>query len=506
MRSRSCLISSFVILSAFFLLCSAALAQPARPAAKTAGQDSTSASPAVQNPAANASQPSGSTNATNGGATAQTAPQPAVVVMPDPVRDAVELSKKGEILLQEGKNAEAVGVLRKSLAMLESRFGPNSIQLGSVLNNLARATELQGKLIDAEPIYRRCVLIYEAALGATDPETCSIRINLANLLVQNGKALEAQVQYEQALPILETTLGNHPAMIQSMETLAGLYEKQRNYARCAELLERVLAQLEVSNGKQSASLVPVLKKISKCYLKQERPDLAEPKLAQLKSIKEVCSGENSPEVVTAINELAAVTLQQGKVLEAQVLYERAVAILNKNANPDNAMLIPVLSNLAGIYLTQNKPDAELIYCRVIELQETSESASYADDLIALAGLYSRQGQLASAEPLFERALSVLERKSSGDPRLIATTRQLGSIYESQGKQLEALALYERTAALTGVSKQSLRPDTLPNRFVPVSQTQSVPQEPKTRMQKLGSGMRTILRVTNSVLGLPGPGR
>ncbi len=431
----------------------------------------------------------------------------------DPVQEALELSKKGESLLsQDGQASEATIVLQKALCILESRFGLNSIQLGSVLNNLARATELQGKPVEAEPIYRRSLLIYETTLGSTDRETCSIRVNLANLLVQNGKAQEAQVQYEQAVPILEDTLANHPALIQSMESLAALYEKQRSYGQSAELLERVLIQMEISLGKQSPSLVAILKKLSKCYVKQSRPDLAEPKLAQIKAIKELCPGEDNTEVVSAMTDLAAVLLQQGKIQPAQLLYERAIASLDKNTKADRSALIPVLSNLAGIYLAQDKSDAESIYCRVIDMEESIESATFANDLCALAGLYARRRDFTSAEPLLERALTVIGHTTDpGDPRLIVATKQLGIVYEAQGKQLEALALYERTAALTGMSKQSLRSEAIPatDRYVPVSQTETVPG-PKTKMQKVTTGMRALLKgVSNSALqavGLPATGR
>ena len=104
----------------------------------------------------------------------------------------------------------------------------------------------------------------------------------------------------------------------------------------------------------------------------------------------------------------------GKYSEALPLAQAMVASLEKTTN--NRDLAGALNNLAQIYADQGHDDqAEPLYKRAIALMEKGtglDSVEIAPVLNNLAALYQRQSRFAEAEPLFKRALAVREKALS----------------------------------------------------------------------------------------------
>src|SRR3954451_2955510 len=83
-------------------------------------------------------------------------------------------------------------------------------------------------------------------------------------------------------------------------------------------------------------------------------------------------GEDAPEAAEALNNLALLYRDQGRLTEAEPLYKKAIAISEKALPADHPTLATRYNNLAG--------------------------------------LYGAQGRLTEAEPLYRRALAILESK------------------------------------------------------------------------------------------------
>ena len=69
----------------------------------------------------------------------------------------------------------------------------------------------------------------------------------------------------------------------------------------------------------------------------------------------------------------------------------------------------------------------------------------ADALHSLAGLYRKQGNLANAEPLYRRALSIAEKTQGPEHPSVGTAlNDLAEIYRGLGRAAEAEALLKRS--------------------------------------------------------------
>ena len=124
-------------------------------------------------------------------------------------------------------------------------------------------------------------------------------------------------------------------------------------------------------------------------------------------------GLEDPRLATSLNNLALLYEAQGKYVEAEPLYKRALAIDEKAVGPEHPEVATILDNLASLYDAQGRyAEAEPLHKRALAIAEKalgSEHPDTATSLNNLALLYQDQGKYAEAEPLHERALAIVEK-------------------------------------------------------------------------------------------------
>lgn len=142
--------------------------------------------------------------------------------------------------------------------------------------------------------------------------------------------------------------------------------------------------------------------------------------------------------------------QAGRYAEALPLAQAMVASLEK-AN-DGRELSAALNNLGQVRAGQGRDDlAEPVYKRAIALMEKSlglDTGLIAPELNNLAALYQRQGRFAEAEPLFKRALAVSEKSLSREhPDVGRALNNLATLYVKQERFADAEPLFRRALAI-----------------------------------------------------------
>lgn len=143
-------------------------------------------------------------------------------------------------------------------------------------------------------------------------------------------------------------------------------------------------------------------------------------------------------------------MSAGKYSEALPLAQGMVASLEKSDN--GRELAAALNNLGQVYAGQGRDDlAEPLYKRAIALMEKSlglETPLLSAELTNLAALYQRQGRFTEAEPLFKRALAVSEKGLSREhPDIGRALNNLATLYVKQERQAEAEPLFQRALAI-----------------------------------------------------------
>ncbi|QOG16600.1 MULTISPECIES: CHAT domain-containing tetratricopeptide repeat protein [Bradyrhizobium] len=142
-------------------------------------------------------------------------------------------------------------------------------------------------------------------------------------------------------------------------------------------------------------------------------------------------------------------ISAGKYSEALPL---AQGMATRLESDNGRELAAALNNLGQVYAGQGRDDlAEPLYKRAIALMEKAlglETPLVSAELTNLAALYQRQGRFAEAEPLFKRALTVSEKGLSREhPDVGRALNNLATLYVKQERHAEAEPLFQRALAI-----------------------------------------------------------
>jgi tetratricopeptide (TPR) repeat protein len=154
------------------------------------------------------------------------------------------------------------------------------------------------------------------------------------------------------------------------------------------------------------------------------------------------------EVSYALNVMGILLLEQGNLVKAEKMYQRALEGKEKVWGPDHTSTLDTVNNLGILYTDQGKlADAEKMFQRALEGYEKAwgpDHTSTLDTVNNLGILYTDQGKLADAEKMFQRALEGYEKAWGPDhTSTLITVNNLGNLYKSQGKLADAEKMYQR---------------------------------------------------------------
>jgi tetratricopeptide (TPR) repeat protein len=166
------------------------------------------------------------------------------------------------------------------------------------------------------------------------------------------------------------------------------------------------------------------------------------------------------EAIMALDSLGILYADQGRLQDAEAMYQRALDGKEKALGPGNTSTLTTVNNLGLLYKAQGRlQDAEAMYQRALDGKEKalgSDHTSTLDTVNNLGLLYYGQGRLQDAGAMYQRALDGKEKTLGLDhPSTLTTVHNLSALYKAQGRLQDAEAMYQR--ALDGKEK-ALGPD------------------------------------------------
>ena len=185
-------------------------------------------------------------------------------------------------------------------------------------------------------------------------------------------------------------------------------------------------------------------------------------------------GPEHPDLGASLGGMRSVYILQGKHAEAEAILQRMLAIQKRvlasaeeASGPEDKEEWEVLSSLedlAFLYVAQESyAEAEPLYQRALAMAEKRFGPEHfltAMRMTRLATIYTLQQKYAEAEPLYQRALAIDEiavKTASVGPNLSGDLVGLAELYRAQGKYGEAEPLYERLLAVTIKSHAGVGP-------------------------------------------------
>ncbi|TYO64669.1 CHAT domain-containing protein [Bradyrhizobium hipponense] len=160
---------------------------------------------------------------------------------------------------------------------------------------------------------------------------------------------------------------------------------------------------------------------------------------------------NNRDLSAALNNLAQIYADQGHDDQAELLYKRAIALMEKAVGLDSVEIAPVLNNLAALDQRQGRfAEAESLFRRALAIREKTLSREHPDvgqSLNNLATLYVKQEHYADAEPLFQRALAIYNAGGPEHPAVATLLNNLGQVYRDLNRDADAEAPIKRSLAI-----------------------------------------------------------
>lgn len=175
---------------------------------------------------------------------------------------------------------------------------------------------------------------------------------------------------------------------------------------------------------------------------------------------EIALGPDHVSTLNTVNHLGNLFSDQGNLKRAEEMYLRAIIGREKTLGPDHALTLNTANNLGNLFSDQGKlKEAEEMYQRALVAKEKTQGPDHMSTLNTinnLGNLYRNQGKLKEAEKLYQRAQAGYENALGPDhTSTLNTLNNLGNLYNNQKKPKRAEEMYQR--ALKGYEK-ALGPD------------------------------------------------
>ena len=157
-------------------------------------------------------------------------------------------------------------------------------------------------------------------------------------------------------------------------------------------------------------------------------------------------GDEHPDTLISINNLAALYKEQGKYREAEPLMRDSLETKRRTLGDEHPDTLTSISNLAALFSSQGKyGEAESHFREVLEIRRRELGDEHSSTLISINNLgllFKKQGKYGESEPLMLEALEA-HRRTLGDehPSTLLAINNLGVLFEEQAKHAEAEPLF-----------------------------------------------------------------
>jgi tetratricopeptide (TPR) repeat protein/CHAT domain-containing protein len=307
----------------------------------------------------------------------------------------------------------------------------------------------QGQYREAIPTAREALALREQALGPDHPAVAESLQSLADLLRETAEYAEARPLYERALAVREKALGpSHPAVATTLNGLGVLLFRVGDYAASRPMLERSLAIREKALGPTHNAVAASLQDLGLLLYTTGDYAAARPLLERALRIREQALGPSHPWLASTVMTLGRVYRDSGDYAAARPLLERALQIWERELGPAHPSVSNGLAHLGILLvLTGDYAGARPLFDRALKIREQAFGPDHPDvawSLSDLGWLLQLTGDYAGARALYERALQIQERRlGPNHPGVAQALVNLATSQRTAGDYAAARPLLER---------------------------------------------------------------
>ncbi len=308
---------------------------------------------------------------------------------PDHTDVGTTLKLLGTVSFDKGNLAKAANLYEKAMAIQEKAVGPETEEVAACLHNLGNVNLKQGNYDEARRLMERSLSIREKVLGPEHENVAATINSLGAITYLEGNLKEAQDLWERALKIREKVWGeDHPLIAHSLNNLALVHLNSGDPKGAVPLLQRVVQIQEKVLGADHPDLAAGLSNLGDAMYRTGDIDGAKASYVRAVAIMEKSSPDN-PELARFLDGLGHVLRKENDPAGAKKLYERSLSLRIKvlgDTHPDLGLSIGGLADCAAE--GGNLQEAEILYEKALALLKKSDSKYTLDATGVLKGYAS----------------------------------------------------------------------------------------------------------------------
>ena len=363
--------------------------------------------------------------------------------------------ESGKKALAAHDYAEATARFRSALAQAEAAPGEDAAVL-ETLRACATSLRLQSRFDDAAQFLNRAVPVATKLSGETSLELASVLSELAGIERTLGHRAEALALLQKAVLIRESHTEGREDLARDLTSLARLRMALGETAAVKPTLLQALSAWERAVAPDDLRLLPVLDELAAIHRDGAEYKEAEPLYVRALMIREAALGPDASELLATMDSLAYVYFGQKKYSDAEPVYARLLSLWEASTSPDHLMVAVTLDKMAEFYAVQGRyEEAEPLVTRSLAIRSRWLIAS----MNQTGRVQLMQARLSEAEALYERALRIGDDLKVADDAMDPVLRVYAKLLRELKRPEEAAVLDERVKA-AGIRKgerEGLRP-------------------------------------------------
>ncbi|HEY9679691.1 MAG TPA: tetratricopeptide repeat protein [Drouetiella sp.] len=287
-------------------------------------------------------------------------------------------------------------------AVLKARaFGPGDLRLSKSEDELGKLLTIRGRFSEAEPLLEESLRVKEVAVGNADGQLIPTMGTLVRFYLTGGTKAKAEPLADKMLSFINGTLeAARPSfkmkpgqplqgwagvaatkvrdpLIEwaiSCDDIADVFLAQKDYDEAEKLYKAALEVKTTVLGKDHLSLANSYDRLGNlCFQRKEYAD-AESYLRDSYEMTAKIQPPEHPQVYGRLDKLAKCYIAEGKLPEAQQLYEKAKATFQITP-PKDGNAARTLFSLGNLYLEQkNYEAAEPVLEQALDMSEAYHGA------------------------------------------------------------------------------------------------------------------------------------
>jgi CHAT domain-containing protein/Flp pilus assembly protein TadD len=357
----------------------------------------------------------------------------------------------GYIYRQAGAAAEAEQFYSMALEIASNILAENHPQALEIQGLLAELYGAMGANEEAAMIYDLVASGYESSLGPASSAALDARLMLVELLESSGQFDEAAQLIDGLCEQVSTSYGTyHDVFIDCSRKHASVLSSQSKLDDAALVYQNVVALMSESFEHMNTGVLDVLTQLAEVYREQGRYPEAADLLSGIISTAYQMNALDSANAAKSY--IARVFNNQGQYERAEIITREVLAYGQVHWRDEPLNILNTLLELGAITQRQGKlADAETIYQQAYEGLLEVAGSDYQSSIVALSNLaqvYEQQGLYDLAEPALKEALDQFEKIMGVEHFNSSRARNnLALLHESQGNFREAEPLYVKTLAI-----------------------------------------------------------